>query len=400
MTKQFDLTVIGAGIVGLATAFNFLKKFPEKSVLVLEKEGQIAQHQSGHNSGVIHAGTYYKPGSLKATNCRLGKSAMLSFCEAEGIQYRICGKVIVAVDQTELRKLNDIFERGKANGVQCRLISNSELREREPHVRGVSAILVDEEGVVDFKEVCRALRARICASGGSCSVATALQSAQSDNHGVVLETSQGEFRTQLVANCAGLHADRVARMFGHEPSVQIVPFRGEYYELRESAQHFCRSLIYPVPHPDFPFLGVHFTRTIHGKVKCGPNAVLALAREGYTKGSLSIRDLFETIRYDGFRKLAKRYWKEGTQEIWRSYSKAAFVRSLQRLIPEVQSQDFVKGPTGVRAQAVSKEGVVVDDFIFEKQGRILHVLNAPSPAATASLNIGRVIVDALSPMIT
>ncbi|MCB0330845.1 MAG: L-2-hydroxyglutarate oxidase [Bdellovibrionales bacterium] len=393
--ERYDLLVIGAGIVGLATAFRFLERFPGKRVVVLEKEADIARHQSGHNSGVIHAGTYYRPGSLKAENCRLGMADLLQFCAEETIPYNICGKVIVAVDAGEVPRLHNIFARGQANGVRCRLISQAELHEKEPHVRGIEAIFVEEEGIIDFPMVCTKLRSRIERAGGGFRFSSRLLAARPEGNGVILETDSGELFAHSVANCAGLHADRVARILGSDPSVKIVPFRGEYFELREAARHLCRALIYPVPNPNFPFLGVHYTRTIHDHVKCGPNAVLAFSREGYTKTTVSFGDLWESLTYSGFLRLAGRYWSEGAMEMWRSVSRRAFLRALQGLVPEVRDVDLLPGPTGVRAQAVSRDGKVVDDFVFEGQGRILHVLNAPSPAPTASLNIGRAIVDRL-----
>jgi (S)-2-hydroxyglutarate dehydrogenase len=386
------IVVIGGGIVGLATAWQ-LRGRSDDHVTVLEKESRLAEHQTGRNSGVLHSGIYYKPGSLKAINCREGKVAMEAFCESEGIPFERCGKVIVAVEESEIPALERIHERGLANGIQCERIGPERLRELEPHVRGVAAIHVAESGIVDYRAVCERLAARIREGGHEVRTATRVLAIRQRGACRVVETTQGEFEADLLVNCGGLHCDRLARLDGQRPPAKIVPFRGEYYELKPSAEHLCRTLIYPVPDPSFPFLGVHFTKMISGGVECGPNAVLAFAREGYRFGSVNLRDLFETLGYSGFRALALKHWKTGLGEMWRSLSKAAFVRSLQRLVPEITANDIVSAPAGVRAQAVRPDGAMVDDFEIVSTAGAVHVLNAPSPAATASLNIGRLVAE-------
>ncbi|MBF0244049.1 MAG: L-2-hydroxyglutarate oxidase [Planctomycetes bacterium] len=396
MLKKTDVAVVGGGIVGLATAYRFKERFPERSVLVLEKEASVGAHQSGHNSGVLHSGIYYKPGSLKSKNCREGKGALQAFCEREGIEFEICGKVIVAVDDSELGRLDAIYQRGRDNGVACTLISRERLKELEPHAGGVRAIHVPEAGIVNFTRVCERLT-EVLQRGGSeviCGARVFHYEERSDC--VVLESTAGTVEAGLVVNCAGLHSDRVASLSGHPAQARIVPFRGEFYELRPEAHHLCRSLIYPVPDPSFPFLGVHFTRMIEGGVECGPNAVLAFAREGYRKRDINPRDLAESLTYPGFLRLASRHWRVGAGEMWRSFSKAAFVRALQRLMPEIRSEHLLPARSGVRAQAVARDGSMVDDFLVERKGRVVNVNNAPSPAATSSLNIGNWVVEKLA----
>ena len=391
---QKDICIIGSGIVGLATAYKLTNKHPNKSISVLEKESGPAFHQTGHNSGVIHSGIYYKPGSLKAINCRQGKKSMEEFCAEEGIDHEICGKVIVALSTSEIPIMENIYRRGQENGVKCEIIDKERLQELEPHAAGVKAIHVPEAGIVNYKQVCERLIQRIKATGDNevyyNSKVTAIVP---DGDRLRILTTGQEIQANNVVNCAGLHSDRVTRAGGQKPGVKIVPFRGEYYELKKSAHNLCRNLIYPVPDPKFPFLGVHFTRMIDGSVECGPNAVLAYAREGYTKFKINPIDLFESITYPGFVKLAARFWKIGAGEMWRSISKGAFVRALQRLIPEIQSEHLETAPAGVRAQAVSPDGKMVDDFMIQENKNIINVCNAPSPAATASLNIGKHIVS-------
>lgn len=394
--KPADVIIIGGGIVGLATAHHLLERYPEKTALVLEKESRVALHQSGRNSGVLHSGIYYKPGSLKAAMCRAGKRAMEAFCLTEGIGYQRCGKVIVAVDEREIDRLQALYARGQANGVQCELIAGARLAELEPHAAGVKAIHVPETGIVDYPQVCERLVARIRARGSEVKTAAQVIGLQARDHEVIVQSKAGDFATPLVVNCAGLHSDRVARLAGDAPPVKIVPFRGEYFKLREEAEGLCRALIYPVPDPQFPFLGVHFTRMIAGGVECGPNAVLALAREGYTKLQFNARDLLETLTYSGFRRLARAYWRMGAGEMWRSLNKRAFVRALQRLVPEIRAAHLTAAPAGVRAQAVAADGAMIDDFCIQAGQRIVNVLNAPSPAATASFSIGQLIVDKLA----
>jgi L-2-hydroxyglutarate oxidase len=390
--RRQRIVIVGGGIVGLATAWR-LSDRDDVEVVVLEKEDAVAQHQTGRNSGVLHSGIYYKPGSLKATNCRAGKLEMESFCEAEGIAYERCGKVIVAVDERELPALERIHERGIANGVACERIGPDRLREIEPHVAGIAAIHVPEAGIVDYRGVCDRLAAILRERGHEVRLGARVLRVRSGGSRRVVETTAGELDADLVVNCGGLHCDRIARASGVASGPRIVPFRGEYYVLKPEATHLCRHLIYPVPDPNFPFLGVHFTRMVEGGVECGPNAVLAFAREGYTFGTVDLRDLVETLGYGGFHRLALKHWRSGLGEMWRSLSKAAFVKSLQRLVPEIRSEHIVPAPAGVRAQAVNRDGSMVDDFQILQAEGVVHVLNAPSPAATASLNIGRHVAE-------
>lgn len=391
--NQQTVIVVGGGIVGLATAYRLLQRFPDVSLTVLEKEPAVALHQSGRNSGVLHSGIYYKPGSLKAQNCRAGKQAMEAFCQSESIAYELCGKVIVAVDESEISALEKIEQRGRANGVECERIERDRLTELEPHVRGVAALHVPETGIVDYVAVCHRLVDRIVAAGGKVVTSAKVTSVSHSGDELVFGTTVGDFRSGYAINCAGLYCDRVAAIAGAVPSVKIVPFRGEYFDLSEQAAGLVKNLIYPVPDPAFPFLGVHFTRMIGGGVECGPNAVLAFAREGYSRWGVNPSELLETLRFGGFRSVATKYWRTGLGEMWRSFSKAAFVRALQRLVPEIESKHLTPAEAGVRAQAVTTDGQIVDDFLIEETERFLHVLNAPSPAATASLNIGSLLVD-------
>ncbi|MDW8289329.1 MAG: L-2-hydroxyglutarate oxidase [Armatimonadota bacterium] len=394
--KRSDVLIVGGGIVGLATAYQISRRYPRLRVLAVEKEQRLAQHQSGRNSGVLHSGIYYKPGSLKALTCRRGKLLMQTFCEQEGVPLEICGKVIVATSEGELSTLRMLMERGHANGVQCELIGADRLREVEPHAAGLQAIHVHETGVVDFPLVCERLAEKVCEAGGEVVTSARVLAVRETSEGVEVSTTAGDFSARYLVNCAGLYSDRVARLSGLHPPVRIVPFRGEYYQLREEAKHLCRHLIYPVPNPRFPFLGVHFTRTVSGEVECGPNAVLAFAREGYRKTDIHWGELWATLSYWGFWRLARQYWRVGLGELWRSLSKRAFVRSLQRLVPEVMEEHLLPAPAGVRAQAVTPDGRMVDDFLWLDTPRAVHVLNAPSPAATASLAIGEQIVQRLS----
>lgn len=402
MSKEEDamqeaaVGIIGGGILGLATAYRLTEMSPSRQVIILEKEAGLAHHQTGHNSGVLHSGIYYKPGSLKAMNCREGKKAMEAFCATEGIDYDICGKVIVATNENELPALQTIYERGQANGVTCAMIDREHLKELEPAVAGIRAIHVPEAGIVNYKQVCSRLAERIRERDGRIVTGARVTRMQVQSNKVILQTHVGDFSFDYVVNCAGLHSDRVAAMTGSRPEVKIVPFRGEYFEVKPQAQHLCRNLIYPVPDPSFPFLGVHFTRMIEGGVECGPNAVLAFAREGYTKFDINLADLAETLTYPGFLRLAAKYWQTGLGEMWRSFSKAAFVRALQHLVPAIREDDLEAAPAGVRAQAIAPDGAMVDDFMIHETERVVSVCNAPSPAATASLNIGRLIVDKLA----
>jgi len=396
MTRT-DVAIIGGGIVGLATAFRLLERLPQARVVVLEKEREVGAHQTGHNSGVLHSGIYYKPGSLKAVNCREGKLAMQEFCEREEIPFEICGKVIVAVDESELPALEKIYERGVANGVRCEKIDRARLAELEPHANGVEAIWVPEAGIVDYKAVCARLAEKVQAAGGTLLTNAKVTKLERRVGAWILESTQGEIEAGFVVNRAGLHCDRIIRASGIRPGARIIPFRGEYYELKPEAHHLCRNLIYPVPDPKFPFLGVHFTRMIQGGVECGPNAVLAFAREGYRMRDINLRDLAGSLTYPGFLRMAARHWKTGFGEMWRSISKRAFVHALQRLVPDIREEHLEPAPAGVRAQAVTPDGKLVDDFLIIEGERIIHLNNAPSPAATASLNIGRLVVEKLAP---
>jgi (S)-2-hydroxyglutarate dehydrogenase len=389
-----DFIIIGGGIVGLATAFELSTRSPESSILLLEKEAAVAQHQSGRNSGVLHSGIYYKPGSLKASTCRAGKLAMEQFCREHSIPFELCGKIITAVSESELPLLQNILQRGLANGIQCDVIDAQIIRELEPHAAGISAIHVPEAGIVDYPAVCQKLRELIEQRGQRIELGQKVIAVHSDNQQITVTTQLGQrFVGGFLITCGGLYSDKLAQLAGISPPAQIVPFRGEYYELLPAHRHLCRNLIYPVPDPNFPFLGVHFTRMIQGEVECGPNAVLALAREGYDWKTISAVELFQSLTYSGFLKTAGRHWRTGLGEIQRSLFKSAFVKALQRLIPEIRSQHLKPCRAGVRAQAIAPDGSMIDDFLWIAQGRMLHVCNAPSPAATASLEIARHIVD-------
>lgn len=394
--RQSDVLVVGGGVVGLATAYQLVQCYPHLRVQVVEKEERLAQHQSGRNSGVIHSGIYYQPGSLKALTCRRGKSLLQTFCEREEVPFEICGKVIVATEEGELPTLQMLMERGRANGVRCELIGAEHLRQLEPHAAGLQAIYVPESGIVDFGCVAQRLAERVREAGGDVWTGTKVLSVRERSDGVAVSTTQGDVSVRYLVNCAGLYSDEVARISGLRPPARIIPFRGEYYLLTEAARTLCRNLIYPAPDPRFPFLGVHFTRTVSGEVECGPNAVLAFAREGYHKADVCWRELWATLSYSGFWRLARRYWRTGAREMWRSLSKRAFVRSLQRLVPEVRAEHLRPAPAGVRAQAVAPDGKMLDDFVWVDTPRAVHVLNAPSPAATASLAIGEHIVQRLA----
>ncbi|MGN6546480.1 MAG: L-2-hydroxyglutarate oxidase [Aureliella sp.] len=394
--RTVDFAVVGGGIVGLATAWQLWRRFPDARLCLLEKESQLAQHQSGRNSGVLHSGIYYKPGSLKALTCRAGKAQMEQFCREERIPFELCGKLIVALDEVEVERLGAIYDRGQANGVRCELIDAQQIREVEPHAAGISAIRVPEAGIVDYPAVCNRLGSILQAAGHEVLLESQVRAISPGAHDVRVTTAGDTITAGFVVTCGGLYSDRLVRLSGMQPPAKIVPFRGEYYELNADRRSLCRNLIYPVPDPNFPFLGVHFTRMIDGSVECGPNAVLALAREGYSWTKLRAGDLAESLSYAGFLKLAGRYWRTGLGEIHRSLSKAAFVRALSRLVPELKASDLRPCRAGVRAQAVAADGSLVDDFLWVAGERILHVCNAPSPAATASLEIGRTIVDRIA----
>ena len=391
-----DILIIGAGIVGLATAYTLTQQYPDKQITVLEKEAGLAQHQTGHNSGVLHSGVYYKPGSLKAVNSLAGRRAMLEFCDREGIPYKLCGKVIVAVGEGDEARLEMLHERGVANGIAVEVIGRDRLDELEPHAAGKLALYLPNAGIVDFRLVCERLAQRVRERGHSIQTGAEVTGLTEHNDSVAVRSTAGDFTAAYVVNCAGLHSDRVAALGGTPPAARIVPFRGEYYRLKPEAEHLCNALIYPVPDPQFPFLGVHFTRTAWGEVECGPNAVLAFAREGYRKTDVNVGDLWGTLTYPGFIKLGAHYWRMGAGEMWRSISKAAFVKALQRLMPEITAEQLEPMPAGIRAQAVAADGRMLDDFAFAESARMVHVVNAPSPAATASLSIGKTIVEKLA----
>ena len=394
MADQFDLIIIGGGIIGLATALEVTRQYPKVKLGVLEKEARLAAPQPGHNSGVIHSGIYYKPGSLKAQTCVTGAKLLTEFCDQQGIPYEQCGKVVVATSQDELPRLEELHRRGTANGVEgLEMIGPERLREREPHAAGIQALYVPKTGIIDFVRVTEMYATLIQEGDGEIKLAHTVQRIVSADGHLVLETSAGGVHTHAVINCGGLQCDRLARMAGVDPELQIVPFRGEYYTIAAHKHYLVNNLIYPVPDPAFPFLGVHFTRTMSGAMEAGPNAVLAFAREGYQWADMVPQELWETLRFPGFRTIARKYWQTGLGEIYRSFNKRAFLRALQRLVPELTADDLLPGGSGVRAQAVSTSGTLVDDFVITDSPRAMHVLNAPSPGATASLAIGRQIVE-------
>lgn len=390
----YDCAIIGGGIVGLATAMTLQRERPGARVMVIEKEPGVAQHQTGRNSGVIHSGIYYNPGSLKARMARTGNRTMREFCTQHEIPFEVCGKLIVATNPKELPLLENLYERGRRNELEVAKISPARAREIEPHVNCIAALHVPGTGIVSYRAVARKMAELVQGSGGEVLLGTEVTAVR-DAAEPVVETRRGAIRARFVVNCGGLHSDRIARRSGCEPGARIVPFRGEYYSVAPEQRHLVNGLIYPVPNPDFPFLGVHFTRMIDGTVHAGPNAVLALHREAYTKTSFppgGLRDLCETLFFPGFRKLAAKHWHEGWAEMVRSFSKRAFTRSLQQLVPEITERDLVPCPAGVRAQALRHDGSLVDDFLLVRRSNTLHVCNAPSPAATASLEIAKEIV--------
>lgn len=392
VSAHFDVAVAGGGIVGCATALALTEAHPGLKLVLLEKEARLAAHQTGHNSGVIHAGLYYRPGSLKARNCTLGREALYAFCAEHAIPHERCGKVVVAVNEQELPALDELERRGRANGLEgLERLDAAQVRAREPHAAAVAGLFVPQTGIVDYTRVVEVMAAQVRRRDGEIRLGTQLQAGRSTADGVHLSTSAGEVQARILVNCTGLHCDRVARRCGIEPGMRIVPFRGEYYLVRPERRDLVRHLIYPVPDPTLPFLGVHFTRMIDGSLEAGPNAVLAWKREGYRWSDISPVDLLDTLAFPGFWRLAGRFWKIGAAEYRRSLSKRAFVASLQRLVPEVGMQDVARGGAGVRAQAVDRDGKLVDDFRIITAGRMVHVLNAPSPAATASLSIGKVV---------
>ena len=385
--------VAGAGIVGLATAYELTRR--GHTVTVLDKEPDIAKHQTGNNSGVIHSGLYYRPGSLKATLGTAGASSMRRFAEENGVDVDICGKLVVATEPSQLAALTELYRRGQANGVPCTMIDADKAKEYEPYVSAVSAVRVESTGIVDFRGVCDVLRRRIEEAGSEVRCGQHIVGIASRPDAVTITTKSSEFRGDLFVNCAGLHSDRLARLAGLDPDVRIIPFRGEYYELTPETSYLVKGLIYPVPDPSFPFLGVHLTRMINGSIHAGPNAVFALAREGYTKLKINPRDVLDSLRWPGLWRLGKRYWRTGLDETTRSLSKKRFLAGLRELVPDLPDDCLLPAHAGVRAQALRRDGLLVDDFYYQRGPRQVHVLNAPSPAATASLEIAKRIVDEL-----
>ncbi len=387
---SYDAVIVGGGIVGLATAYRLLEAKPQLKILLLEKEAKLAAHQTGNNSGVLHAGLYYKPGSEKARCAVQGLQQMLAFCREHGIAHEQCGKIVVATEPSELERLENLWKRGNENGLKSlRKLNPAQIKEIEPHAAGIAAIHVPQEGIVDYPAVCEKLGELIRQAGGEIKLNTRVEKIISDGGEKVVETSAGNFRAKFVIACGGLHADRVVKISGQKPTAQIVPFRGEYYVIKKERQHLVRNLIYPVPDTKFPFLGVHFTRLIHGGIEAGPNAVLAFAREGYKWTDFNLRDFAESLAFPGLWKFLAKYPSLCGYEIKRSLSRAEFTRSLQKLVPEIRAEDIEPGGAGVRAQAMTPDGKLVEDFHFEEAPGMLHVVNAPSPAATASLAIGQ-----------
>jgi (S)-2-hydroxyglutarate dehydrogenase len=392
---MYDIIVIGGGIVGLATALKIKEQKPQVKLLLLEKENQLAKHQTGHNSGVIHSGLYYKPGSLKATNCINGYKMLIDFCEKENIKYELCGKLVVATRPEQIPILDGLFERGAQNGLTgFKMLSSEQIKEYEPHVVGLKGFYVPQTGIIDYKEVCERYGENVRILGGEIKFGEKVdQITQKNNHSII-QTNKGTYETKLVVNCAGLYSDKVAQMTDDRANeLRITPFRGEYFEIKSERQYLVKNLIYPVPDPNFPFLGVHFTRMVHGGVEAGPNAVLAFRREGYKKLDIHFGELFETLTWRGFRIVAAKYWRTGLGEMYRSFSKAAFTKALQELIPEIKEDDLIPGGAGVRAQACDRNGGLLDDFSIIENQFAVNVCNAPSPAATSSLSIGKTISE-------
>jgi L-2-hydroxyglutarate oxidase len=399
MASQVDLTIIGGGILGLATALKITAAFPRLRLLLLEKEPELARHQTGNNSGVIHSGLYYRPGSLKARTCVTGRRELMEFCDAHSVPYEICGKVVVATSAEELPRLDELRRRGEANGLRgLEIIGTERLKEIEPHATGLKGLYVPETGIIDYKKVAAAYAETIRDCGGDIRLSQRVVGILDRPDEIVLQTSGGDYRSKYLINCCGLQSDLIAKLTGGanqdgEPEHRIIPFRGEYYKIASERQFLVNNLIYPVPDPTFPFLGVHFTRMAKGGVEAGPNAVLAYAREGYRHTQINVKDLWQTVSFKGFWAMTGKYWRTGFGELYRSLSKAAFVRALQKLLPEIRESDLVPGGAGVRAQAVSASGALVDDFVIKESRNAIHVLNAPSPGATASLAIGQRITD-------
>lgn len=394
MKENYDIIIIGAGIIGLSTAYNLLQKDRSLRICIIEKESGPARHQTGHNSGVIHSGIYYKPGSLKAINCIRGYKMLLEFCRENLIPFEVCGKVIIATDEIEFSSLNVLHERAIANGLNgCKLIDRKEIREIEPNASGEKGIHVPQTGIVDYKNVSAKLAELIVECNGRIIYGEEVKMINETAKEINIKTNKSTYTSKRAVACAGLFADRIASMTKKDPEFMIIPFRGEYYELRKEKRDLIRNLIYPVPDPSFPFLGVHFTRRIDGSVEAGPNAVLAFKREGYKKNDFNLKDSFDTLAFRGFRKIVNKYWRTGIAEFSRSYSKSKFTLSLQKLVPSICENDLIPRGAGVRAQACDKNGNLIDDFLFVEDERMINVCNAPSPAATASLSIGETISD-------
>lgn len=391
---KYDIIIVGAGIVGLATALKIKEKKPALSVLILEKEREIAAHQTGHNSGVIHSGLYYKPGSQKAINCINGYHMLIDFCDTYKIDYELCGKVVVAIDESELPELDKLYNRGIENGLEgLKMLNAEEIKEYEPHVNGMKGFHVPQTGIVDYSVVAKKIAEVFKDMEGTIKLEAKVNGIEKSDGSITVKTSSGTYEGAYLVNCAGLYSDKIARFNDDHAPIKIIPFRGEYYKLSKEKEYLVKNLVYPVPDPNFPFLGVHFTRMKKGGVEAGPNAVLAYRREGYKKSQISLSEFTETLAWPGFRKVAKKYWKTGMGEFYRSYSKAAFTKALQRLLPEINESDLVPGGAGVRAQACDKDGGLLDDFAIVENYRTVNVYNAPSPAATSSLAIGETIAD-------
>lgn len=392
---MYDIIVIGGGIVGLATALKIKEQKPQLNLLLLEKENQLAEHQTGHNSGVIHSGLYYKPNSLKAINCINGYKMLIDFCEKQEIKYELCGKLVVATRPEQISILDGLFERGKQNGLDgFKMLNPEQMKEYEPHVAGLKGFYVPQTGIIDYKEVCEKYGENVRILGGEIKFGEKVEKITTKNNISVVQTSKNTYETKLVVNCAGLYSDKIAQLTDKRADdIRITPFRGEYFEIKPERQYLVKNLIYPVPDPNFPFLGVHFTRMIHGGVEAGPNAVLAFRREGYKKLDIHFGELFETLTWPGFQKVAAKYWRTGLGEMYRSFSKAAFTKALQELIPEIKEEDLIPGGAGVRAQACDRSGGLLDDFSIIENENAINICNAPSPAATSSLSIGKTVSD-------
>lgn len=388
---MYDCIIIGGGIIGLSTAYHLKKDNPELNILLLEKENKVAKHQTGHNSGVIHSGIYYKPGSYKAKFAKAGASSMVQFCKDNDIPYKQCGKLIVATDENQLGRLRKLYERGLDNKLDVSYLNYKETIAIEPHVNAIASVKVNSTGIVDYKKVSEKLLMLFENFNGTCKLMEEVISIHEDFEKVTIKTNDKEYTTKYYINCAGLYSDKIAKIGGIETDIQIIPFRGEYYELQKEKHHLVKTLIYPVPDPKFPFLGVHFTNMIDGGVDCGPNAVLGFSKESYGKFDVRKDELFEILKFKGIYKLGLKYMKMGVGEYYRSFNKKAFVKNAQKLVPQVREADFIPMEAGVRAQAINSKGELIDDFHFETSKRSIHVLNAPSPAATASLEIGKEI---------